>query len=73
MQNQLHHGDNLAVVRGGVAEGTVDLCYVDTPFCSGRDYGPAFTDTWTWDDTATREYAEIVAALDQPEARAHAR
>ena len=62
MQSQLHHGDNLDVLRRHVADGVVDLCYIDPPFYSGRDYD-SFSDTWTWDDRAAREYGEIVASL----------
>ena len=65
MQNQLYHGDNLDVLRRHVADGAVDLCYIDPPFYSGRDYDH-FTDIWTWGDRAAREYGEIIATLTPP-------
>ena len=74
MQNQLHHGDNLDVLRRCIADATVDLCYIDPPFYSGREYSlagadrdqaHAFTDTWTWDTLAVQGYEEIVAAFSR--------
>ena len=72
MRNRLYYGDNLNVLRQHVGDGTMDLCYIDPPFHSGRDYhhpgdedivpARAFTDTWTWDAAAAREYEEIVTA-----------
>ena len=54
---------------------TVDLCYIDPPFNSKRNYNQiynnigdedraqaqAFTDTWKWDDRANAGYREILA------------
>ena len=67
----LYHGDNLPVLRRHFAGGTVDLCYIDPPFCSRRDYyhagdaNPpalrAFTDKWWWDAAASAAYDEILA------------
>src|ERR1039458_1317196 len=74
--NQLFYGDNLDIFRKGkVHSETVDLCYIDPPFNSKRNYNQiynnigdedraqaqAFTDTWTWDDRANAGYAEILA------------
>jgi DNA modification methylase len=78
--NKLFYGDNLDVLRRKVKEGTVDLCYIDPPFNSKRNYNQiynnvggedraqaqAFTDTWVWDDAANFGYAEI---LDNAEGR----
>jgi DNA modification methylase len=55
--NRLFCGDNLEVLRRHVAGESIDLCYIDPPFHSRRNYQtrdqpPAFTDTWSWDDTA---------------------
>lgn len=72
--NRLYYGDNLEVLRRLHAE-TVDLCYIDPPFNSKRNYNQiynniggddraqaqAFTDTWTWDDQAQREYHDILS------------
>ena len=63
--NKLFYGDNLDVMRKFIRDETVDLCYIDPPFNSKRNYNQiynnigtedraqaqAFTDTWTWDDT----------------------
>ena len=74
-QNALYYGDNLDVLRRKIKDETVDLCYIDPPFNSKRNYNQiynnigeedraqahAFTDTWTWDEYAIAGYAEIIA------------
>ena len=68
----LFQGDNLPILRQHFADGTVDLCYVDPPFHSRREYYHsaadtscpplrAFTDKWTWDADAAAAYGEILA------------
>ena len=73
--NYLFYGDNLQVLRKSVKDETVDLCYIDPPFNSQRDYNQiynnigeedqakaqAFTDTWVWDEIAIAGYDEIIA------------
>lgn len=73
MKNQLFYGDNLEVLRRHIKDETVDLCYIDPPFNSKRNYNQiynnigkedraqaqAFIDTWTWDDLANIGLAEI--------------
>ena len=66
--NRLFCGDNLQVLRDHVADESVDLCYIDPPFHSRRDYRAreqplAFTDTWTWDEAAQGGFDAI---LGQP-------
>ena len=75
MKNKLFYGDNLDILRRKVKDGTVDLCYIDPPFNSKRNYNQiynniggedraqaqAFTDTWVWDEHAISGYAEILA------------
>ena len=56
-RNRLFCGDNLEILRHHVADRSVDLCYIDPPFHSRRNYRTrqqprAFTDTWTWDEAA---------------------
>ena len=36
--NQLFYGDNLDVLRRKIADESVDLCYIDPPFNSKRNY-----------------------------------
>ena len=69
MTNRLFYGDNLDVLRGKIASGSVDLCYIDPPFNSKRNYfqiytnqggedraqAQAFVDTWTWDAAGVAE------------------
>jgi DNA modification methylase len=73
MPNQLFYGDNLEVLRKHIKDESVDLCYIDPPFNSKRNYNQiynnvgkedqaqaqAFVDTWTWDDHANQGLAEI--------------
>jgi len=73
MSNQLFYGDNLEVLRRHIKDESVDLCYIDPPFNSKRNYNQiynnvgkedqaqaqAFIDTWTWDDIANQGLAEI--------------
>ena len=66
MTNELYYGDNLDVLRRKIASETVDLCYIDPPFNSKRNYfqiynnqgsedraqAQAFVDTWNWGEEA---------------------
>ena len=77
MKNQIYYGDNLDVLRNNIDKESVDLCYIDPPFNSNRDYSQiylnvgkekennaqaqAFIDTWTWNDSAIQGLAEIKA------------
>ena len=72
--NQLFYGDNLDVLRKYLKDETVDLCYIDPPFNSKRNYNQiynnvgkedkaqaqAFVDTWTWDTIAEQGLSEIL-------------
>ena len=72
--NKLFYGDNLDVMRKFIRDETVDLCYIDPPFNSKRNYNQiynnigtedraqaqAFTDTWTWDDHSNQCFVEIL-------------
>jgi DNA modification methylase len=74
--NLLYYGDNLDVLRRHIRDESVDLVYLDPPFNSNADYNilfsehgekaaaqvEAFTDTWTWDTDARRDYEEVVEA-----------
>jgi DNA modification methylase len=73
--NRLFYGDNLDILRRKLKDETVDLCYIDPPFNSKRNYNQiynnigtedraqaqAFTDTWTWDELAVSGYDEILS------------
>ena len=74
-KNLLFYGDNLDVMRKHIQNETVDLCYIDPPFNSKRNYNQiynnigkedkaqamAFTDMWEWNTRAEKEYNEICA------------
>jgi DNA modification methylase len=71
--NKLYYGDNLEVLRKYIKDETIDLCYIDPPFNSKRNYNQiynnigsedkaqaqAFIDTWTWDTIAEHGFNEI--------------
>jgi DNA modification methylase len=75
MKNHLFYGDNLETIRKYIKDESVDLCYIDPPFNSKRNYNQiynnigtedkaqaqAFVDTWTWDMNATLGLEEIIA------------
>jgi site-specific DNA-methyltransferase (adenine-specific) len=60
MVNKLYYGDNLEVLRKYIKDESIDLCYIDPPFNSKRNYNQiynnlgkedqaqaqAFVDTW---------------------------
>ena len=66
MTNKLFYGDNLDVLRRKIDSDSGDLCYIDPPFNSKRNYfqiynnqggedraqAQAFVDTWEWGDEA---------------------
>lgn len=74
-ENYLYYGDNLDILRRRIKDETVDLCYIDPPFNSKRNYNQiynnignedqaqaqAFIDTWVWDERASEGFSEILA------------
>lgn len=70
---KLFYGDNLEVLRKYIKDDNIDLCYIDPPFNSKRNYNQiynnigsddkaqaqAFIDTWTWDDEAVKGFEQI--------------
>lgn len=75
MKNTLYYGDNLEVLRKYIRDETIDLCYIDPPFNSKRNYNQiynnigtedkaqalAFIDTWVWDSQAMMGYNQILS------------
>jgi len=74
-KNQLYYGDNLDILRRKITSESVDLCYIDPPFNSKRNYfqiynnqggedraqAQAFVDTWSWGDDAAEALDYILA------------
>lgn len=72
--NQLYYGDNLEVLRKYIKDESVDLCYIDPPFNSKRNYNQiynnvgkediaqaqAFVDTWEWNSLAEEGFVQIL-------------
>lgn len=79
MKNLLYYGDNLDVLRQHIRDESVDLCYIDPPFNSKRNYNQiynnighedraqaqAFVDTWTWDDHANDCLTQILTNVNR--------
>ncbi len=73
VKNRLYYGDNIDVLRNKIATKSVDLCYIDPPFNSKRNYfqiynnigtedraqAQAFEDTWEWGAEADVAYNYI--------------
>lgn len=73
-KNKLFYGDNLEVLQKHIKDETVDLCYIDPPFNSKRNYNQiynnvgkedvaqaqAFVDTWTWNNIASEGFEDIM-------------
>ena len=78
LSRQLYYGDNLEVLRNKIAAESVDLCYIDPPFNSNRNYfqiynnigkedsaqAQAFVDSWEWGDEAAQAF-DWITDLDQ--------
>ncbi|GHT17629.1 restriction endonuclease subunit M [Planctomycetales bacterium] len=78
MQSQLYYGDNLEVLQKHIGDETVDLCYIDPPFNSNRNYNQiysnigtndiaqsqVFVDTWDWGSSA-EEYLQNIYTAPQ--------
>jgi site-specific DNA-methyltransferase (adenine-specific) len=79
--NKLFYGDNLDVLREHIADGSVDLIYLDPPFNSNAGYNvlfksasgagadasiEAFDDTWTWGDSAKEALLDIAKGTNRP-------
>src|ERR1017187_4876598 len=72
---KLYYGDNLDIMRKYIGDESVDLCYIDPPFNSKRNYNQiynnfgkedraqaqAFVDTWEWNLRTDEEFAQIVS------------
>ena len=86
MTNTLFYGDNLDVLRSGRIEpNSVDLCYIDPPFNSKRNYfqiynnigqedraqAQAFVDTWEWGEEADHGLAWLTDIARLNSAHAH--
>ncbi|MFK0734197.1 MAG: DNA methyltransferase [Gloeotrichia echinulata GP01] len=71
--NHLYYGDNIDILRKYIKDESVDLCYIDPPFNSKRNYNQiynnigsedkaqaqAFIDTWEWNSLAEQGYQDI--------------
>ena len=81
MSGELFYGDNLEILRRHIADGSVDLVYLDPPFNSNAKYSllfsdpdgtkassqiQAFEDTWHWDTAAAAALEGVVVSGGEP-------
>lgn len=73
--NHLYYGDNLDILHRYIPDESIDLCYIDPPFNSKRNYhqiynnigtedlaqAQAFVDSWTWDDLAIEGFEQLTS------------
>jgi DNA modification methylase len=73
-KNKLFYGDNLNNLRKYIKDECIDLCYIDPPFNSNRNYNQiylnqgkedkaqaqAFVDTWEYDVTILRDIKDFL-------------
>ena len=45
-KNKLYYGDNLDVLRKYIKDESIDLCYIDPPFNSKRNYNQIRKAPW---------------------------
>ena len=57
MQNQLYYGDNLDVLRRKIPSDSVDLCYIDPPFNSKRNYFQIYNNQGSEDRAQAQPFA----------------
>jgi len=77
MANRLFYADNLDALRAHVADGSVDLVYLDPPFNSNASYNilfkspgghaadsqiQAFEDSWHWNNAAEDSFEQVMRA-----------
>ncbi len=58
-KNQLFYGDNLEVLRRHIKDESVDLCYIDPPFNSKRNYNQIYN------NIGKEDKAQAQAFIDQ--------
>lgn len=66
-ENHIYHSDNLPVLER-LPTASVDLCYLDPPYCSDRDYqdptsGAEFQDTWTLDAAKEETLSDLAVVF----------
>ena len=46
-ENKVYYGDNIDILRRRMRDETVDLCYIDPPFNSKRNYNQIYNNIGT--------------------------
>jgi len=62
-ENKLYFGDNLEILRQYIKDETVDLIYLDPPFCTGQNFG-AYKDSWKWDQVVEQTLQNFLSKQD---------
>jgi DNA modification methylase len=56
--NNLFYGDNLEVLRKKIPSETIDLCYIDPPFNSKRNYNQIYNNIGIEDRAQSQAFAK---------------
>ena len=73
LKNKLFYGDNYDILKAHIKDESIDLCYIDPPFNSKRNYNQiynaigsedkaqaqAFVDTWEWNEQSEKDIKYI--------------
>ena len=57
--NQLFYGDNLEVLRKHIKDESVDLCYIDPPFSSNRNYNQIYNNIGKEDQAQAQAFIDM--------------
>ena len=60
MKNQLFYGDNLEVLRKHIRDESVDLCYIDPPFNSKRNYNQIYNNVGDEDKASAKAFVDTI-------------
>ena len=59
-KNRLYYGDNLDVLRRKIASESVDLCYIDPPFNSKRNYFQIYNNQGSEDRAQAQAFVDTL-------------
>lgn len=62
--NKLYYGDNLYILRKFIKDETVDLCYIDPPFNSKRNYNQIYNNIGTEDRAQAQAFMDTHGTMN---------
>ncbi len=70
-KNELYYGDNLDVLRRKIASESVDLCYIDRPFNSKRNYFQIYNNQGGKDRAQAQAFAILGSGVRKKRGGSH--